>query len=81
MALEKPPADSGLGKRARVVTNHFKPSEGVAIPGKQAKKGARMKMVIDKAPDGTKSPNLADAVVQAMWPADQGAYDASFEWL
>lgn len=30
--------------------------------------GARMKMIINKQPDGTRSPNLADAVVMAYWP-------------
>jgi phage terminase large subunit len=33
-----------------------------------ASKGARMKMVVNKSPDGTKSPNLADAIVMAYWP-------------
>jgi hypothetical protein len=33
-----------------------------------ASQGSRMKMVVDKAPDGTRSPNLADAVVMAYWP-------------
>ena len=32
------------------------------------KQGARMKMIVDKSPEGTKSPNLADAVVMAFWP-------------
>jgi phage terminase large subunit len=27
-----------------------------------------MKMVVNKSPDGTKSPNLADAIVMAYWP-------------
>jgi hypothetical protein len=27
-----------------------------------------MKLVIDKAPEGTRSPNLADAVVMAFFP-------------
>jgi hypothetical protein len=27
-----------------------------------------MKLVVDKSPEGTKSPNLADAVVMAFWP-------------
>lgn len=30
-----------------------------------------MKMIVDKAPEGTKSPNLADAVVQAFFPAPE----------
>jgi hypothetical protein len=33
-------------------------------------KGTRMRLVIDKQPEGTKSPNLADAVVMAYWPVD-----------
>ncbi len=31
-------------------------------------KGARLKLLIDKMPDGTKSPNLADAVMMCYWP-------------
>lgn len=31
-------------------------------------KGASMKLVVDKTPEGSKSPNLADAVVMAYWP-------------
>jgi len=27
-----------------------------------------MKLVVDKSPEGTRSPNLADAVVMAYWP-------------
>jgi phage terminase large subunit len=46
-----------------------------------ASKGARMKLLIDKSPEGTRSPNMADAVVMAYWPADQGAYDASLGWV
>jgi len=37
-------------------------------------KGARLKLVIDKTPPGTKSPNLADAVMMDYWPIDSG-YD------
>lgn len=39
-----------------------------------ASKGARLKMVIDKTPPGTKSPNLADAVMMDYWPLSSG-YD------
>jgi phage terminase large subunit len=39
-----------------------------------ASKGARLKLVIDKTPDGTKSPNLADAVMMDYWPMRSG-YD------
>jgi hypothetical protein len=31
-------------------------------------RGASLKMVVNKTPSGTKSPNLADAVVMAYWP-------------
>lgn len=33
-----------------------------------ASKGARMKLVVNKSPEGTRSPNLADAIVMAYWP-------------
>jgi hypothetical protein len=33
--------------------------------------GSKLKMVINKTPEGTRSPNLADAIVMAFWPADQ----------
>lgn len=33
-----------------------------------ASNGARLKLVVDKAPEGTKSPNIADAIVMAYWP-------------
>lgn len=44
-------------------------------------KNTRMKLLIDKQPEGTKSPNLADAVVMAYWPVDSMAYDTSYEWV
>lgn len=46
-----------------------------------ASKGAKMKLVIDKAPEGTASPNLADAIVMAYWPANQGAYNDDMDWV
>jgi len=33
-----------------------------------ASTGSRLKLVVDKSPDGTRSPNLADAIVMAYWP-------------
>lgn len=44
-------------------------------------KGTRMKLVIDKAPEGTFSPNLADSVVMCFWPVDKYAYDLSMDWV
>jgi hypothetical protein len=39
-----------------------------------AKKGARMRLLIDKTPDGTKSPNLGDAIVMAFWPIHEKVF-------
>lgn len=46
-----------------------------------ASKGSKMKLVIDKSPEGTRSPNRADAIVMAFWPANQGAYDDNMDWV
>jgi len=35
-----------------------------------SKTSGALKLAVDKSPPGTKSPNLADAVVMAYWPAD-----------
>ena len=40
-----------------------------------ASKGARMKLVVDKSPEGTRSPNLADAIVMAYWPMQGKRYN------
>lgn len=41
-------------------------------------KSTGLRTIVDKTPDGTKSPNLADAVVMAMFPVpDQGGYAIS----
>ena len=37
-----------------------------------ASHGSRLKLLIDKIPEGTKSPNLADAVMMCYWPASSG---------
>jgi hypothetical protein len=34
-----------------------------------------LKIVIDKTPEGTKSPNLADAVMMCYWPLNEFSYD------
>lgn len=39
---------------------------------------AKLKVVIDKAPDGTRSPNMADAVVMAFWPVLTTRYTLDF---
>ena len=51
-------------------------AEGIIQP--TMSKGTRMKLVIDKQPEGTMSPNLADAVVMAYWPVD--SYGVQFKF-
>lgn len=34
----------------------------------------RLKLVVDKTPEGTRSPNMADAVVMAYWPVMKSRY-------
>lgn len=36
-----------------------------------ASQGARMKLIVNKTPEGTRSPNLADAIVMAFWPVNK----------
>lgn len=36
-----------------------------------ASKGSRLKLVINKAPQGTRSPNMGDAVMMAYWPMEE----------
>jgi len=40
----------------------------------------RMKLVVDKTPEGTKSPNLGDAIMMAFHPM-VGIYDISNKWV
>ena len=40
-----------------------------------------MRLMINKQPEGTRSPNLADAVVMAYWPVVNSLYDSSMEWV
>lgn len=41
---------------------------------------ASLKMVVNKTPEGTKSPNIADAIVMAYFPAPVGALSFT-EWI
>lgn len=45
-----------------------------------ASKDTKMRMVIDKQPEGTRSPNLADAVMQCYWPVGDAVY-RSMDWV
>lgn len=40
-----------------------------------SKTTASLKLVVDKAPEGTRSPNLADAIVMAYWPIIGSTFD------
>lgn len=40
-----------------------------------AKRDGRMRLLVDKAPEGTRSPNVADAIVMAFWPVLTDGYD------
>lgn len=44
-----------------------------------AGKSASMKLLVNKTPDGTRSPNLADAIVMAFWPVPP-AFDLN-QWI
>jgi hypothetical protein len=44
-------------------------------------KGSRMRLLINKKPKGTKSPNDADAVMQCYFPVENSTYDSSMEWV
>lgn len=39
-----------------------------------ASKSARLKLMVDKTPDGTRSPNIGDAIMMAYWPQKRKAY-------
>jgi len=41
-------------------------------------RGSSLKLVVDKSPPGTKSPNMADAVVMAYWPIKQSNVTAIY---
>jgi phage terminase large subunit len=46
-----------------------------------SKKSSTMKLLVDKKPPGTKSPNTADALVECFTPVENTNYDSSMDWL
>jgi len=46
-----------------------------------AGKDTRMRLIINKQPQGTRSPNLADAMVMCYFPVENSTYDSSMEWV
>jgi phage terminase large subunit len=74
----------------------YDPAELISIPSKLVKrallmkelaqptamKSSKMKLMINKKPKGTKSPNLADSVVMAYWPIPNAKkYDNTYSWV
>lgn len=41
----------------------------------------RLKMVIVKTPEGTRSPNMGDATMMCYWPAVRSTYDSNMKWV
>lgn len=69
---------------------HYEPSELISIPrdlpmrtklmkelsqATMSQATSTLKLKIDKSPDGTKSPNLADSAVMAYWPVRGSMYN------
>jgi hypothetical protein len=46
-----------------------------------AGRSTTMKLLIEKQPEGTRSPNLADAVVMCYFPVDSAAFYNTMEWV
>jgi phage terminase large subunit len=44
-------------------------------------KSTTLKLKIEKKPQGTRSPNLADAVVMCFFPANINSYDSTMSWV
>jgi phage terminase large subunit len=40
-----------------------------------------MRVIVDKTPEGTRSPNLADAVMMCFHPVNKLAFDTTYSWL
>ncbi len=64
--------DSKCGKLRQLQKELSQPTMG---------KSTRLKMLVNKKPDGTRSPNLGDATMQVFWPSDQGMYDDTLAWV
>jgi hypothetical protein len=41
----------------------------------------RMRLLVDKTPEGSRSPNIADAIMMCYFPSNQSTYDSSGKWL
>lgn len=42
---------------------------------------AKSKLIIDKQPEGVRSPNIADAVMMCYWPSRRISYDETLSWV
>jgi phage terminase large subunit len=85
-------------KTHRALTENimFKPDELISLPSELPNirslqkelsqptmgKSTRMKLIVNKMPNGTRSPNLADSVMMNYWPIlDVSLYDESMDWV
>lgn len=65
--------DSSIPKLQQLVKELSQPT---------SRKTGRMKLVVEKAPKGTRSPNMGDAVMMCYWPAPESlAYDETLSWV
>jgi hypothetical protein len=46
-----------------------------------AGKGTRLRLLINKKPPGTRSPNEADAVMMCYFPVENSTYNSSMDWV
>jgi hypothetical protein len=65
--------DSTIPKLESLITE-------IAQPVQKPPSGS-MLFVVDKTPDGTRSPNLGDAAMQWFWPAHHYRYDTTNSWV
>jgi hypothetical protein len=47
----------------------------------QSKLTSNMRLMVDKQPEGTRSPNIADAVMMCFHPARENTFDTSLDWV
>lgn len=47
-----------------------------------SKKSGALKLIVDKNPPGTRSPNIADALIECYFPVEgESTYDATMSWV
>ena len=73
----------------------YKPEDLISIPSDlprlqelikellqpQSKLSSNMRYMVDKQPEGTRSPNMADALMMCYHPVKELAFDTSYDWV